>query len=188
MDNEREVIEKSLVKEKMIIICSAIVAVLLLITELYIVMNSPSIIMLAVIAIVFVIVLFILLNSVIVHNQKTKKLDRLEYEELYKTQKASYLVIRKNFEELQNRIADLEESGAVPASDIIQAQKAMAKVQVCSSPGNMPGSFPGSNDKESACHAEDLGSIPESGRSFGEGNGHPLQHSCLENSMDRGAW
>ncbi|MBQ5387355.1 MAG: hypothetical protein IIU40_09960, partial [Lachnospiraceae bacterium] len=136
MDNEREVIEKSLVKEKMIIICSAIVAVLLLITELYIVMNSPSIIMLAVIAIVFVIVLFILLNSVIVHNQKTKKLDRLEYEELYKTQKASYLVIRKNFEELQDRIADLEESGAVPASDIIQAQKAMAKVQISRSKEN----------------------------------------------------
>ena len=34
----------------------------------------------------------------------------------------------------------------------------------------------------------DPGSIPESGRSFEEGNGYPLQYSCLENSMDRGAW
>ena len=34
----------------------------------------------------------------------------------------------------------------------------------------------------------DTGSIPGSGRSLGEGNGHPLQYSCLENSMDRGAW
>ena len=34
----------------------------------------------------------------------------------------------------------------------------------------------------------DLGSIPGSGRSFGEGNGNPLQYSCLENSMDREAW
>ena len=34
----------------------------------------------------------------------------------------------------------------------------------------------------------DLGLIPESGRSPGEGNGNPLQYSCLENSMDRGAW
>ena len=34
----------------------------------------------------------------------------------------------------------------------------------------------------------DLGSIPASGRSPGEGNGYPLQHSCLEKSMDRGAW
>ena len=42
--------------------------------------------------------------------------------------------------------------------------------------------------KETACNAGDLGSIPGSGRSPGEGNGNPLQLSCLENSMDRGAW
>ena len=42
--------------------------------------------------------------------------------------------------------------------------------------------------KESTCNAGDLGSIPGSGRSSGEGNGYPLQYSCLENSMDRGAW
>ena len=42
--------------------------------------------------------------------------------------------------------------------------------------------------KESACNAGDLGSIPGSGRSPGEGIGNPLQYSCLENPMDRGAW
>ena len=42
--------------------------------------------------------------------------------------------------------------------------------------------------KESTCNAGDLGSIPGSGRSPGEGNGNPLQYSCLENPMDRGAW
>ena len=46
----------------------------------------------------------------------------------------------------------------------------------------------GSDDKISACNAEDPGLIPGSGRSAGEGNGYKLQHSCLENSMDRGAW
>ena len=51
------------------------------------------------------------------------------------------------------------------------------------------GGFPGgSDDKESACNARDLGSIPGWGRSPGEGNGYPLQCSCLENPMDRGAW
>ena len=40
----------------------------------------------------------------------------------------------------------------------------------------------------SACNAGDLGSIPGLGRSPGEGNGNPLQYSCLENPMDRGAW
>ena len=46
----------------------------------------------------------------------------------------------------------------------------------------------GSDCKESAHNAEDMGLIPESGRSPGEGNGSSLQHSCLENTMDRGAW
>ena len=50
-------------------------------------------------------------------------------------------------------------------------------------------SFPGGSEvKVSACNAGDLGSIPGSGRSPGEGNGNPLQYSCLENPMDRGAW
>ena len=44
------------------------------------------------------------------------------------------------------------------------------------------------NGKESACQAEDVGSIPGSGRSPGEGNGNPLQYSCQDNPMDRGAW
>ena len=46
----------------------------------------------------------------------------------------------------------------------------------CPPPGDIP------------CGAGDLGSIPGSGRSPGEGNGNPLQYSCLENPMDRGAW
>ena len=57
------------------------------------------------------------------------------------------------------------------------------------------GSFPlkntfpsGSDGKESACNAGDPSEIPESGRSPGEGNGFPLQYSCLENAVDRGAW
>ena len=49
--------------------------------------------------------------------------------------------------------------------------------------------FPSSSDgKESACSEGDSGSIPGSGRSLGGGNGHPLQYSCLENSVDKGAW
>ena len=49
--------------------------------------------------------------------------------------------------------------------------------------------FPdGSDGKESACNAGDLGAVPGLERSPGKGNGNPLQYSCLENSMDRGAW
>ena len=50
-------------------------------------------------------------------------------------------------------------------------------------------SFPGGSDgKKSACSAGDLGLIARSRRSPGEGNGNPLYYSCLENSLDRGAW
>ena len=51
--------------------------------------------------------------------------------------------------------------------------------------GFMPG---GSDGKESACNAGNLGSIPGLGRIPGEGNGNPLQYSCLENPMGRGVW
>ena len=46
----------------------------------------------------------------------------------------------------------------------------------------------GLGGKESACYAGDLGSIPGSGRSPGEGNGYKLQYPCLENHMEREAW
>ena len=50
------------------------------------------------------------------------------------------------------------------------------------------GYFPGGSDgKESACNAGDLGSTPGLGRAPGEVNGNPLQYSCLENPMERGA-
>ena len=51
------------------------------------------------------------------------------------------------------------------------------------------GSFTGGSDgKESACNARDLGLLPGWGRSPGEGNGYPLQYSCLEEPLDRGVW
>ena len=50
-------------------------------------------------------------------------------------------------------------------------------------------SFPGGSDgKASACNVGNPGSIPGVGSSPGEGNGNPLQHSCLENPVDGGAW
>ena len=61
--------------------------------------------------------------------------------------------------------------------------------QIAYALGINSGNFPNSSvGKESSCNAGDLGSIPGSGRSSAEGNGNPLQYSCLENPMDRGAW
>ena len=54
--------------------------------------------------------------------------------------------------------------------------------------GIEPGFPDGLDTKEHACNAGSLDSIPGSGRSPGEGNGNPLWYSCLEDSLDRGAW
>ena len=73
-------------------------------------------------------------------------------------------------------------------SETASSQRASDLERTCSdllSTKDFPG---GSEDKASACNAGDPGSIPGLGRSPGEGNGNPLQYSCLENPMDRGAW
>ena len=62
--------------------------------------------------------------------------------------------------------------------------EALLQVSVCITVMDFPG---GSDGKASACNAGDLGSNPGLRRSPGEGNGNPLQYSCLENSMDGGA-
>ena len=59
------------------------------------------------------------------------------------------------------------------------------RIVICKQWQDFPG---GSDDKASVYKAGDLGSSPGLGRSPGEGNGNPLQDSCLENPMDRGAW
>ena len=70
---------------------------------------------------------------------------------------------------------------SIPAWEILWTEKSEFAPQ--------PQGFPDSSaGKESSCNAGDPGSIPGLGRSPGEGNGNPLQYSCLENSMGREAW
>ena len=66
--------------------------------------------------------------------------------------------------------------------------RSLLQISLASHKGTI-GPFPaGSDGEESVCNAGDLGSISGLGRSPGEGYGSPLQCSCLENSIDRGAW
>ena len=77
----------------------------------------------------------------------------------------------------------------VTPGDGIAAGQKMMLLKCCTQYVSKFGKLPGGSDgKESACNVGNLGSIPESGRSPGERNGYPLQYSCLEDSMDRGAW
>ena len=71
----------------------------------------------------------------------------------------------------------------------LEKKKQDLKVENCVSFRALLRGFPGGSDgKESPCKAGDQGLIPGWGRSPGEGKGYPLQYSCLENSMHRGAW
>ena len=90
-----------------------------------------------------------------------------------------------------------QHQGQVPLSLILMQEKAKSLYKDLKHGKESEGSsfnashlvFPGGSDgKESACNAGDLGSIPGLGRSPGEGIGYPLQYSGLENFMDRGAW
>ena len=76
---------------------------------------------------------------------------------------------------------DLLEKGMTTHSSILAPAKKRAQRNILGFPG-------GSEVKASACNAGDLGLIPGLGRCPGEGNGNPLQYSCLENPMDGGAW
>ena len=63
-----------------------------------------------------------------------------------------------------------------------------SKTNECKDPNKSYIHICDSDGKDSVCNAEDSGSITGLGRSAGEGNGYPLQCSCLENSTNRGAW
>ena len=76
---------------------------------------------------------------------------------------------------------DLNKAGGKKNKHLIMSQPTFIKERIAIINDSSVG-------KESACNAGDLGSIPRSGRSPGGGNGNPLQYSCLENPMNRGAW
>ena len=84
---------------------------------------------------------------------------------------------------------DLPNPGIEPWSPAFQADTLTSEPPGKAVKANLVGMLQRQlSGKESACNVGDLGLIPELGRHLGEGNSYPLQYSCLENSMDRGAW
>ena len=85
----------------------------------------------------------------------------------------------------RSKVSGQDEKGVLPISVVKEAitnAEYLQQISLCAG-------FPdGSVSEESACKAGSLGSIPGWGRPPGEGNGKPLQYSCLGNSLDRGAW
>jgi hypothetical protein len=118
-------------KEKITIgFCVAIAAVLI-IMEGYVIMRLPDqFLLIGFLVIPLAIDIYVMVNSVINLSLINKKEEREKFDELYRAEKASYIIIRKSFEELQDRLNDLEASNGLPADDIINVQKAVAKVSI----------------------------------------------------------
>ncbi|HAQ51146.1 MAG TPA: hypothetical protein DCR12_00060, partial [Lachnospiraceae bacterium] len=135
MKKKNDTPEVAVLKDKMKIALCGIIVVLLVLMEVYSMIHF-GIVVDIIVGILIAIDVFFLITFALDLSQKNKEAERKEYQDLYKAQKASYLVIRKSFDELQNRIDMLEEKTAIPADEIITAQKAVAKVTISRSKEN----------------------------------------------------
>ena len=150
MDQEKEKKQKKqstasspICKNRMVLLSTAFIGILLIGIEVYIYLERKDIPMMGGLAICFVVDLFLMVNSIMNIDQINKEKDQQNYEDLIKAQKASYLVIRRGFDDLQDRLDDLqdrmddlEDNSGIPAEDIIQAQKAIAKIVLSRSQDN----------------------------------------------------
>ena len=137
MDENTKKIQTEIAKDKIQIILSSIALAVLIIMEFYIMINFKSNFMAMAVGILLMIVaLFFLISAMLDISLKQKNMEQEKYEEIYNAQKASYLVIKKSFDEMDQRLRTIEENSALPAEDIINAQKAVAKVTISRSKEN----------------------------------------------------
>ncbi len=135
--NENKTLQQDIAKAKIKIIISSICELIILIMEIYIIINYKGYFVAMAFGILCMVVgLFFLISGVMDVTMKTKAVEAEKYENIYNAQKASYLVIRKSFEEMDARLRSIEENSAIPAEEIISAQKAVAKVTISRSKEN----------------------------------------------------
>ena len=129
------------------IIFSTLIACLLFLLELYEMVNdSRNFIVIGVLAVIMLLAVYMLVAAVLKENQKTMARREEQYENIFKSGKATYLVLRKSFDELQTRVNSLEKNLMLPADDIVSAQKGIAKVTINRSKENTD-ALMNSNDK-----------------------------------------
>lgn len=140
------------------VIFSVLIMVVGVLAELYImiILNGRPI-YLCVFGVIILITTYILINSIIQIKYRQMKVEREEYDNLYRSEKASYLIIRKSFDEIFQRLESLERSIKLPTDELITAQKAIAKVNISRNKENTD-ALMNSNDKmlEKIFEFEDL--------------------------------
>ena len=124
-------------RKKFAILFSVMALTALLVVELYIMINdSQSYINMAIIAVIMLVLVYLLVNmSLRQSEERQKKMEEL-YEEVFKSQKASYLLLRKHFTEIEKQIGEARKEVKAPKDEIISIQKAIAKITISRSKEN----------------------------------------------------
>ena len=131
MDDRKPSGNNQILKEKMKIGISIVIEAVLIMLEIYVLTQMQDQLLIAgAMVIPMVLTLYFLILSIINVSQYNKRMELERYEDLYNAQKASYLIVRKSFEELSKRLEDLEQVNNLPAEEIINAQKAVAKLTI----------------------------------------------------------
>lgn len=131
MDDRKPIGNNQILKEKMKIGISIVIEAVLIMLEIYVLTQMQDQLLIAgAMVIPMALTLYFLILSIINVSQYNKRMELERYEDLYNAQKASYLIVRKSFEELSKRLEDLEQVNNLPAEEIINAQKAVAKLTI----------------------------------------------------------
>lgn len=131
MDDRKPSGNNQILKEKMKIGISVVIEAVLIMLEIYVLTQMQDQLLIAgAMVIPMALTLYFLILSIINVSQYNKRMELERYEDLYNAQKASYLIVRKSFEELSKRLEDLEQVNNLPAEEIINAQKAVAKLTI----------------------------------------------------------
>lgn len=110
---------------------SLLVAVVLLVADLYAMINMPqNFIILAIITALFLVAIYFLVDSISIYLMAEKNRKEEQYDSIFKSEKASYLLLRKTFDDLYELIEKGNQSRKTNVEDIIHAQKAVAKVSI----------------------------------------------------------
>ena len=110
---------------------SLLVAVVLLVADLYAMINMPhKFIILAIITALFLVAIYFLVDSISIYLMAEKNRKEEQYDSIFKSEKASYLLLRKTFDDLYELIEKGNQSRKANVEDIIHAQKAVAKVSI----------------------------------------------------------
>ncbi len=110
---------------------SLLVAVILLVADLYAMINMPhKFIILAIITALFLVAIYFLVDSISIYLMAEKNRKEEQYDSIFKSEKASYLLLRKTFDDLYELIEKGNQSRKTNVEDIIHAQKAVAKVSI----------------------------------------------------------